>query len=262
MSRLSSTSATLARGQQEGTHSLDLGPGVDHFALLSGADAAHVDQVGTFGEHPVERGQRRLQIGEPGRGVERVRGAVDDAHHRRTGRVEAASAQHQRGLGSRLHSHGAHSAPTERTVGTRPRYAALSGPLNGPHESVPRSTVDSSFNDALFSLPVILISLAIGVLMLVAVWKVFAKAGEPGWASLIPFYNTYVEFRMAGYNPWLFLLLLVPVVNIVLALLVSYKIGETFGRDRCSTSSGWCCSPVGWLILGSGDAQYRRPAAA
>lgn len=123
--------------------------------------------------------------------------------------------------------------------------------------------MDSSFNDALFSLPVILVSLAIGVLMLVAVWKVFAKAGEPGWASLIPFYNTYVEFRMAGYNPWLFLLLLVPVVNIVLALLVSYKIGETFGKGPVFNIVWMVLFPVvGWLILGFGDAQYRRPAAA
>jgi len=123
--------------------------------------------------------------------------------------------------------------------------------------------VDSSFNDALFSLPVILVSLAIGVLMLVAVWKVFAKAGEPGWASLIPFYNTYVEFRMAGYNPWLFLLLLVPVVNIVLALLVSYKIGETFGKGPVFNIVWMVLFPVvGWLILGFGDAQYRRPATA
>lgn len=123
--------------------------------------------------------------------------------------------------------------------------------------------MDSSFNDALFSLPVILISLAIGVLMLVAVWKVFAKAGEPGWASLIPFYNTYVEFRMAGYNPWLFLLLLVPVVNIVLALLVSYKIGETFGKGPVFNIVWMVLFPVvGWLILGFGDAQYRRPATA
>jgi len=123
--------------------------------------------------------------------------------------------------------------------------------------------VDSSFNDALFSLPVILVSLAIGVLMLVAVWKVFAKAGEPGWASLIPFYNTYVEFRMAGYNPWLFLLLLVPVVNIVLALLVSYKIGETFGKGPVFNIVWMVLFPVvGWLILGFGGAQCRRPATA
>lgn len=123
--------------------------------------------------------------------------------------------------------------------------------------------MDSSFNDALFSLPVILVSLAIGVLMLVAVWKVFAKAGEPGWASLIPFYNTYVEFRMAGYNPWIFLLLLVPVVNIVLALLVSYKIGETFGKGPVFNIVWMVLFPVvGWLILGFGGAQYRRPATA
>jgi len=120
--------------------------------------------------------------------------------------------------------------------------------------------MDSNSANAALSLPVILVALALSVLMIVAVWKVFTKAGEPGWASLVPFYNTYVEFRMAGFNPWLFLLLLVPVVNVVLALIVSYKIGEAFGKDVLFNVLWMVLFPfVGWLVLAFGDARYHRP---
>lgn len=121
--------------------------------------------------------------------------------------------------------------------------------------------MDSNSANAALSLPVILVALGLSVLMIVAVWKVFTKAGEPGWASIVPFYNTYVEFRMAGFNPWLFLLLLVPVVNVVLALIVSYKIGEAFGKDVLFNILWMVLFPfVGWLVLAFGDARYHRPA--
>ena len=58
------------------------------------------------------------------------------------------------------------------------------------------------------SVPGTIFGLVIAVLMIVALWKIFQKAGEPGWASIIPFYNAFTLFRIAGLNPWLFLLLL------------------------------------------------------
>ncbi|MFZ0529402.1 MAG: DUF5684 domain-containing protein [Propionicimonas sp.] len=121
-------------------------------------------------------------------------------------------------------------------------------------------TPDDNTLTAGLLVPLMITALVLSVVMIIAAWKVFAKAGEPGWASLIPFYNTYVEFRIAGFNPWLFLLLLVPVVNIVLALIVSYKVGENFGKGVLFNVFGMVIFPVvGWLILGFGSATYRRP---
>jgi hypothetical protein len=114
---------------------------------------------------------------------------------------------------------------------------------------------------AALSLPAILFSLLFGILMIVAFWKIFQKAGEPGWASIIPFYNSYVSFRIAGMNPWLFLLLLVPFVNIVVAIIWALKLGAAFGK-----SGVWSFfllilfSVIGYLILGFGSATYRKPA--
>ena len=97
--------------------------------------------------------------------------------------------------------------------------------------------------------------------MIVALWKIFEKAGEPGWASIIPLYNTFTLFKIAGMNPWLFLLLFIPLVNIVIAIMVALKLGAAFGK-----SGVWSFfllvvfSVIGFLILGFGSDSYRKPA--
>ena len=103
--------------------------------------------------------------------------------------------------------------------------------------------------------------LVFAVIAIVAMYKIFIKAGEPGWAAIVPLYNTYTLVKIAGLNPLLFLLLLVPIVNVVFAIYVMIKLGETFGK-----SVGWSViflvilSFIGMLILGFGDATYRKPA--
>ena len=89
--------------------------------------------------------------------------------------------------------------------------------------------------------------------------EMHVEAGEPGWASIVPFYSTYVLFRIAGFNPWLFLLMLVPLVNVVMAILVSLRIGTAFGRNVLWSVFLLVIFPtVGYLILGFGSAQYVR----
>lgn len=112
-------------------------------------------------------------------------------------------------------------------------------------------------------LPLYLLLLAIAVVEIVALWKIFAKAGEPGWAAIVPFYNTYVMTKIAGYNPVMFLLFLIPLVNIVFGIMVLLGIGRAFGK-----STGWSIgllvilNIVGMLILGFGKDEYRYPGPA
>ena len=121
---------------------------------------------------------------------------------------------------------------------------------------------DDAAAAAAASVPGAIFGLIVGVLMIVALWKVFEKAGEPGWAAIIPFYNTFTLFRIAGLNPWLFLLLLIPVVNIVIAIWVALRLGAAFGK-----SGVWSFfllavfSLIGWFILGFGSDSYRKPAS-
>ena len=106
-----------------------------------------------------------------------------------------------------------------------------------------------------------IIYLVIAVVAIVALWKIFTKAGEPGWAAIVPLYNTYTLVKIAGLNPLLFLLFLVPIVNVAFAIYLMIKLGATFGK-----STGWSViflvilSFIGMLILGFGDATYTKPA--
>lgn len=103
----------------------------------------------------------------------------------------------------------------------------------------------------------VVLGLAWAVLMIVALWRVFSKAGEHGWAAIIPFYDVYVTFRVAGFNPWLFLLMFIPIVNVVMALIVMYRIGINFGKSPLWSIFLLCIlQPIGLLILGFGSARY------
>jgi hypothetical protein len=98
---------------------------------------------------------------------------------------------------------------------------------------------------------------AVIVLLVVAYWKIFVKAGEAGWKSLIPFYNTYTLFRIAGRNGWGFLLLLIPVINIVVLLMISIDLAKHFGKSTVFGVVGlWIFSVIGYLMLGFDKSTY------
>jgi hypothetical protein len=107
-----------------------------------------------------------------------------------------------------------------------------------------------------------IIYLAFIVFAIVAMWKVFTKAGQPGWAAIIPIYNIYVWLKVAGRPGWWLILFLIPIVNIVMALIVSIDIAKSFAKDTVFGVVGlWLFSIIGYAILAFGGAQYRGPAA-
>ena len=75
-----------------------------------------------------------------------------------------------------------------------------------------------------------IIYLAVIVFYVFVLWKIFVKAGEPGWASIVPFYNTYVLFKITWGNGWLFLLSLIPFVNVVILIITYVKLAQAFGK--------------------------------
>lgn len=98
---------------------------------------------------------------------------------------------------------------------------------------------------------------AITILIIVGVWKMFTKAGEAGWKSLIPFYNMYLIFRIAGRNGWWFLALFVPFVNIVVYIMLALDLAKHFGKSNVFGIFGLFLFPyVGYTMLGFGEAKY------
>ncbi|ANZ37919.1 hypothetical protein BBK82_19515 [Lentzea guizhouensis] len=106
------------------------------------------------------------------------------------------------------------------------------------------------------------IGLVFGIISIVIMWKVFTKAGQPGWASIVPIYNFYVMTKIAGRPGWWTILLLIPFVNIVVFAFLAIDIAKSFGKDTVFGIVGlWLFSIVGFAILAFGGAQYRGPAA-
>ena len=101
-----------------------------------------------------------------------------------------------------------------------------------------------------------LFALAAGVLLIIAQWRIFTKAGEPGWASLIPIYNTYVLYKITWGDGLRFLLLLIPIYNIILSIQTNIRMARAFGKSDGFAVGLIFLPNVFQLILGFGDAQY------
>ena len=98
----------------------------------------------------------------------------------------------------------------------------------------------------------------LGLMLVVfaGIWKTFEKAGKPGWAAIVPIYNVWVMLQIAGKPGWWLLLMLIPLVNLVIAIMVSIAIAERFGKG---TGFGLGLAFLGFIfypILGFGDATY------
>ncbi len=105
----------------------------------------------------------------------------------------------------------------------------------------------------------ILTSLVSGVISLVCCWVLFSKAGEAGWKAIIPIYNAYIEFKIVYGNGWKFLLLLVPILNIILAFGFCIRLAHAFGKSTAFGVGLIFLGPIFMIILAFGDATYQGP---
>lgn len=103
--------------------------------------------------------------------------------------------------------------------------------------------------------------LAIVVLMVASLWKVFEKAGEPGWAAIIPIYNLIVLLKIAGKPAWWFLLMLIPIVNFIVAIIVIMSLARNFGKGTGFGVGLLLLAPVFYPMLAWGDATYHQQNA-
>ncbi len=118
--------------------------------------------------------------------------------------------------------------------------------------------VDGNMEAAASSMGVIylLIFLALGAFQIATMWVVYTKAGEAGWASLIPIYNILVLIRIAGHPWWYLLLLMIPIVALVPLILVPIGVARRFGKG-VAFGLGLLFLPfIFYAVLAFSDAQY------
>src|SRR5260370_1691652 len=110
-----------------------------------------------------------------------------------------------------------------------------------------------------FGLLMGLVYLALIVLLIVGMWRVFEKAGQPGWAAIVPIYNSYILCKIAGKPGWWVLLILPPIVNFVILLLITLQVSRNFGKTQ-GFPIGLCLLPLAFYpILRSLDPPYIAP---
>lgn len=98
--------------------------------------------------------------------------------------------------------------------------------------------------------------LVIAAVLVVALWKIFKKANKPGWAAIIPFYNTYVLYDIVWGRGIKFLLLLIPIYNIVLAIQTNLRLAKAFGKGTGFGIGLTLLSPIFMMILGFWKAEF------
>ena len=105
-----------------------------------------------------------------------------------------------------------------------------------------------------------IIYLAFFVLIIVSMWKIFEKAGKPGWACIIPIYNIIVLLEIIGKPWWWLLLMLIPIVNIIFLIWATNLLSKSFGQGVGFTIGLIILSFIFYPLLGLGDYQYQGPA--
>lgn len=126
------------------------------------------------------------------------------------------------------------------------------------------------------ALAIVIFLIAAGFVLIIALWKIFEKAGEKGWKSLIPFYSSYIEFKLAwsvNYF-WFYLAALIltyltgafpilcavfGITSTVFGIILMAKLAKSFGKDGGFAVGLVLLSPVFLMILGFGSARYSGP---
>ncbi len=104
-----------------------------------------------------------------------------------------------------------------------------------------------------------LLYLVLGVFFLLCYWKIFVKAGKPGWAAIIPIYNIIVLLEIIGRPWWWLLLLFVPVANAVIGIMLLFDLAKVFGKGTGFGFGLLFLAPIFIPILAFGSATYQGP---
>ena len=107
------------------------------------------------------------------------------------------------------------------------------------------------------------ISIGVMIVMIAAMWKLFTKAGEPGWAAIVPIYNILVLLKIVGKPMWWVVLFLIPFVNMIVALIIPFLLAKSFNKGG-GFAIGLLFLPfIFYPVLAWGSAQYTpQPQAA
>ena len=107
-----------------------------------------------------------------------------------------------------------------------------------------------------------LIWFAMLAVMIASLWKIYTKAGQPGWAAIVPIYNIIILMNIVGRPVWWVVLFCIPFVNFVAVIIVYIDLARSFGKDIGFALGMIFLFPIFMPMLAFGDARYVGPSAA
>lgn len=115
------------------------------------------------------------------------------------------------------------------------------------------------YNTSYFPKGLVIFILIMAVVLIISLWKVFEKAGRPGWEAIIPIYNYYILTKIIGKPGWWTIMMLIPYVNFVFIIWANNMLSKSFGKMEGFTAGLVLLPYVFFPILGFGDAKYLGP---
>ncbi|HVE80725.1 MAG TPA: DUF5684 domain-containing protein [Candidatus Dormibacteraeota bacterium] len=123
------------------------------------------------------------------------------------------------------------------------------------------SAADTAAAQAFSSGFTLVILLATAV-MVAALWRLFTKAGKPGWAAIVPIYNSIVLLEIVGRPIWWIVLFFIPFVNFIVSIIISLDLAKAYGKGPGFAIVGLLLFPfIGYPMLAFGSSTYTGPVA-
>ena len=104
----------------------------------------------------------------------------------------------------------------------------------------------------------VVVFLAIVIFMIACMWKVFVKAGQPGWACIVPIYNLVILLQIVNKPVWWIILMLIPIVNFVILIIIYHRLSLSFGKGGGFTVGLIFLSIIFWPILAFDSSVYKK----
>ena len=101
--------------------------------------------------------------------------------------------------------------------------------------------------------------IAVVIFYMFCMWKIYVKAGQPGWAAIIPIYNIYIQTKIVGKPGYWTILCLIPFINIIFAIWLTNMLSKSFGKDEGFTVGLVLLGIIFYPILAFGSAKYLGP---
>ena len=126
------------------------------------------------------------------------------------------------------------------------------------YSTTARSAAGAGIFAGFFSVFMILVIIACVVLVYIAQWKIFKKAGKEGWKALIPVYNSYTMLQILNMEPMLCFLTLLPGASFMLNIVMMVKLAKSFGKSTGFAVGLILLGPIFLMILAFGNGKYKQ----